>query len=157
MTLHTKDVMVHNFDAIHLDAPVEEAIYKILNGEVRRIGYKTMSLMVVDDLNKLCGIVTMFDILYHLRPNYLNVGIDGEELEWEGQLESLINSLRGKKVHDIMTRNVVGVTLDDHVMIVLDRMVKNKYRRLPVLKNGQPVGVVYISDIFYHIFSEKVG
>ncbi len=156
MTLHAEDVMVRNFDTIHMDAPVEEAIHKILNSEVRETGYKTISLIVVDDLNNLSGIVTMFDILYHLRPDFLNLGIDGEELEWEGQLKSLINSFHGKKVHHVMTRNVVGVTINDHVMIVLDRMVKNKYRRLPVLKNGQPIGVVYISDIFHHLFSQKL-
>ena len=143
MTLYAKDLMVRNFDTIHMEAPVEEAIRKISNGIVRETGYKTISLMVTDDLNKLSGVVTMFDVLYHLRPNCLNFGIDGEELEWEGQLKSLINSFRGKKVHHIMTRNVVGAMLNDHIMIVLDRMVKNKYRRLPVLKNDQPIGVVY--------------
>jgi CBS-domain-containing membrane protein len=108
--------------------------------------------MVVDDLNKLSGVVTMFDVLYHLRPSYLNLGIDGEELDWEGQLKSLVYSFRDKKVHQVMTRSVVGVAMEDHILVALDRMVKHKYRQLPVLRNGQPIGVVYISDIFNRVF-----
>ena len=83
MTLYAKDIMVTHFDTIHMDAPIEEAIHKISNGIVRKTGYKTISLMVVDDLNRLCGVISMFDVLYHLRPDFLNFGIDSEELKWK--------------------------------------------------------------------------
>ena len=142
MTLCAKDIMVSNFDTIHMEAPVEEAINKISNGIVRETGYKTISLMVVDDFNKPSGVVTMFDVLYHLRPDFLNFGIYGEELKWEGRMEPLLDIVQGKKVH--------------HIMTLLDRMIKNKYRRLPILKNDQPIGIVYISDIYHHIFSQKM-
>lgn len=156
MTLHARDLMVTNFDTIHAEASVDEAIEKISHGIVRETGYKTISLMVVDDLNKLVGVVTMFDILYHLRPTFLNLGIDSEELHWEGQLKVLIDLFHDKQVNQIMSRNVIGVKPDDHIMVLLDRMVKNKYRRLPVLKNDQPIGIVYISDIFHSLFSQKM-
>ena len=155
MTLHAKDIMVANFDTIRADAPVEEAIYKISNGIVRESGYKTISLMVLDDFGKLSGVVTMFDILYHLRPDFLNFGINGEELKWEGQLKRLVESFQGKKVHHIMTRHIVGAGVNDHLMILLDRMIKNKYHRLPVLENDKPIGIVYIADIYHHLFSRQ--
>ena len=156
MTLYAKDIMVTNFDTIHMNAPVEEAIHKISNGIVRETGYKTISLMVIDDFNKLSGVVTMFDVLYHLRPDFLNFGIHGEELKWEGRLEPLLDIVQEKKVHHIMTRNIVSAKMNDHIMTLLDRMIKNKYRRLPVLENSQPIGIVYISDIYHHIFSQKM-
>jgi CBS domain-containing protein len=155
MTVCAKDIMVTNFDIIHLDAPVEEAIHKISNGIVRKTGYKTDSVMVIDDFKRLCGVVTMFDVLYHLRPDFLNCGIDGTELNWEGQLEIILDKFKGKKVVDIMTHIVVGASMNDHIMVILDRMVKNKYRRLPVLQNNQPIGIVYLSDIFHRLFSQK--
>jgi CBS domain-containing protein len=37
-------------------------------------------------------------------------------------------------------------------MVLLDRMVKNKYRRLPITVGGKPKGVVYLGDIYYHLF-----
>ena len=155
MSLYAKDLMVSGFDTINMNAPVEEAVHKISNGKIRKTGYKTISLMVTDDFNKLCGVVTMFDILYHLRPDFLNFGISGEELKWEGQISSLLNAVNEKKVHHIMTPNIVSAKADEHIMNLLDRMIKNKYRRLPVLEKGQPVGVVYLSDIYHHIFSSK--
>ena len=157
MNLYAKDLMVSNFDTINTNAPVEEAINKISNGKIRESGYKTISLMVTDDFGKLCGVVTMFDVLYHLRPDFLNFGISGEELEWDGQIPSLRDVVKKKKVHHIMTRNIVCAKTDEHIMNLIDRMIKNKYRRLPVLDNGQPIGIVYLSDIFHHIFSQKVA
>ena len=97
----------------------------------------------------------MFDILYHLRPSVLNFGIPGEELEWEGQLQSLVDRFSGWKVDHIMSHKVVGAAPEDHIMVLLDRMVKNRYRRLPILKNSQLIGIVYISDVFHHRFSRK--
>jgi CBS domain-containing protein len=156
MSLYAKDIMVKNFDKLHIDATVEEAIIKISNSMTRKTGYKTTSLMVIDDFNKLTGVISMFDILYHLRPDFLNFGIDGVGFKWDGQLKILIDKLKEKKVHQIMSYNVVSAKSDDHIMILLDGMVKNKYRRLPVLENDQLVGVVYISDIYHRLFTQKL-
>ena len=81
MTLCAKDIMVQDFETIDPNAPVEEAIYKISNGVVRDTGYKTISLMVVDEMQRLCGVVAMFDLLYHLRPDFLNMDIDSRTLK----------------------------------------------------------------------------
>ncbi|MEW6078947.1 MAG: CBS domain-containing protein [Thermodesulfobacteriota bacterium] len=154
MTLCAKDIMVTDFDKIHVNAPMEDAINMILNGKIRKSGHKTISLMVHDDFLRLAGVITMFDILYHLRPTYLNYGINGDEVSWEGQTEKLIHDLKNKKVHQIMSHNIVSTSPDEHLMAVLDRMVKNRYRRLPVLVNDRPIGVVYISDIYYRMFAQ---
>jgi CBS-domain-containing membrane protein len=153
MTLCARDIMVREIETIDPNASVEDAIYKISNGVVRDTGYKTVSLMVVDGMQRLCGVVTMFDLLYHLRPDYLNFGIDSRQLKWEGQLDLLIGNVRGKRVHQIMTANVVSVSADDHIMVLLDRMVKKKYRRLPVLECDRLVGVVYLSDVYHHLLA----
>ena len=55
----------------------------------------------------------------------------------------------------MMSPHVVGASLSDHLMVILDRMIKNKYHRIPVLENGKLMGIVYISDIYYFLFSGK--
>lgn len=155
MTLLARDIMVTEFDRIHADAPIEKAIQMILNGKLRKTGHKTISLIVVDDFNRLTGVITMFDILYHLRPSFLNCGINGEEMQWSGQLGKLIDNIKGKKVKQIMSETIVGASVDEHLMVLLDRMIKHKYRRLPVLQDHKPIGIVYISDIYHHLFSGK--
>ena len=108
--------------------------------------------MVTDYADNLVGVITMFDILYHLRPGFLNCGIDGDLLPWGGQLKKCIEELKRKKVRQVMSTDVIGASADEHVIAILDRMIKKKYRRLPVLENNKPIGVVYISDIYASLF-----
>ena len=154
MQLFARDLMTKNFDTIYMDEPVEKAIKKILNAKVRPTGHKTVSLMVVDYDNGLVGTVSMYYILYHLRPSYLNYGIDGNELNWKGELDEYIRAVKQKKVVHIMNDNILSVPSDEPVMSILDRMIKNNLRRISVVDNGRLIGVVYMSDIFYHLFSE---
>ena len=65
-----------------------------------------------------------------------------------------VKSYQYKKVNQVMSTNIITAKTDEHLMTVLDRMIKNKYRRLPVMDNGRAVGIVYISDIFYHLFKD---
>ncbi len=109
--------------------------------------------MVVDDFRKLTGVVTMFDILYHLRSSFLNYGIEGADLSWQGQMQILIKNLKEKKVHQVMSTDITWAEPDEHLMILVDRMVKKRFRRLPVLDNGRPVGIVYISDVYDNLFA----
>ena len=154
MQLFARDIMTKNFDTIHMDAPVEKAIKMILHAKVRPTGHKTVSLMVVNDVHGLVGTISMYYILYHLRPSYLNYGIDGSEVPWKGEVDEFVRAVKEKKVVQIMNDTVLSVPLDEPVMSILDRMIKNRIRRISVVDNGKLVGVVYMSDIFYHLFSE---
>ncbi len=154
MQLFAKDIMVKNFDTIHLDAPAENAIRRILNAKIRPTGHKTVSLMVVDDAHRLVGTISMFYILYHLRPSFLNYGIDGDTISWQGELDQFIKGVKEKTVRQIMNPNVLSIPPDEPLMAIVDRMIKDRIRRMPVVDNGKLVGVVYISDIFFHLFSD---
>lgn len=154
MQLFARDLMTKNFDTIHMDEPVENAIKKIRNAKVRPTGHKTVSLMVVDDAHAFVGSISMFYILYHLRPSYLNYGICGSELDWKGEVDEFVRAVKEKKVSQIMHDNVLCVTIDQPVMSILDRLIKNRIRRIPVVDAGRLVGIIYMSDIFYHLFSE---
>jgi len=154
MTTTAKEIMRTDFPTINENALVEQAIHKIIHGKVRDTGHKTVSLLVVDNFSQMVGVISMFDILYHLRPDYLNYGIEGDEIAWKGKIQLLIDNLKGKTVQEIMSSNVIGASSDEHIIVLLDRMVKHKYRRLPIIDNNVPVGMVYISDIYYHLFHE---
>jgi len=157
MTVFAKDIMVTDFDTIRADEPIGKAIEKIVHGKTRGTGYKTQSLMVVDDLHKLVGIVTNYDILYHLRPDLLNYGISGEELQWEGRLQEFIKNLKSKTVRQVMSTILIGASPEEHVMVVLDRLIKHRIRRLPVLENERPVGIVYLADVHHYLFTTYGG
>jgi predicted transcriptional regulator len=54
----------------------------------------------------------------------------------------------------LTAKDVMGANLNDHIIVILDHMIKNKYRRLPVLERNKPIGIIYISDIYHTIFSK---
>ncbi|WDP93342.1 MAG: CBS domain-containing protein [Desulfobacter sp.] len=155
MELYAKDIMVTDFDTVNQNDTVETAIKMIFCGKIRSTGDKTTSLMVVDDANRFVGIITMFDILYYTRPGFLNYGVDGKDVSWGGLVQMCKNELVKKKIRNVMSLEIVGAFPDEHLMIILDRMVKNKYHRLPVLENDRLIGVVYIVDIYFHLFARK--
>ena len=148
-----EDIMIADFDTINQDAPIEDAIKTIFAGKVRGTGDKATSIMVVDGAENFVGIITMFDILYHIRPGFLNFGLEGNDISWLGMIDICKKELMKKKVRDLMSSEVVGALKGEHMMTLLDRMVKNKYHRLPVLENNKLIGVVYISDIYFHLFA----
>ena len=102
MKIYARDIMVTQFDTIQSDAPVEKAIQMILNGRIRETGDKTISLMVLDDVKMFVGIITMADILYHLRPDFLNYGINSEEVVWTEQFDLALKRVKEKKVSQVM-------------------------------------------------------
>ncbi len=142
-----KDVMSQNFDTVRPGASIREVVLLIAKARARKSGYKTISILVTDDLDQLVGLVSMFDVLYHLRPPFLNYELDSLPV-WEGELEPYIEQVKDLTVEQIMSTPVMTVSPEDPLMLAIDRMVKKKARRLPVVKDNKIVGVVYLSDLF---------
>ena len=84
--------------------------------------------------------------------DFLNFGLDANKFSWTGQLKKFIDAIKDKKVKQLMSRNVMGARINDHIIVILDQMIKNRYRRLPVLERNKPIGIIYISDIYHNIF-----
>lgn len=59
------------------------------------------------------------------------------------------------KVSEIMTRDVVTVSPDDTVVHCIALMKKHHVRHLPVVKEGKPVGIISLRDLFLDVIHEK--
>jgi CBS domain-containing protein len=64
-------------------------------------------------------------------------------------------SSRETPVKDIMTSQVLTVTCDQPIEDCMKIMSENHIRHLPVVENGQPIGVLSIMDVVKNIISEK--
>jgi CBS-domain-containing membrane protein len=151
MEIFARDVMTRDFETIRDDAPIKEAVHRILHGNVRQTGHKTISLIVIDEFGRLEGVISIFDILYHFRPDFLNYGLDSIET-WVGRLRPLLDQFQELTVEQVMSSPVMTVSPDDHLMVIIDKLVKKKLRRLPVVDGDKVVGVVYLYDAYYHLF-----
>lgn len=145
-----RDVMVSEFNTIHYNASITEAVRLIFNGEVRSTGYKTICAVVTNDFGDLLGILSMFDILYHVRPPFLNYLGDCVPIGRQ-EIECYIDRFRGMTVEHVMNSPVKYVSPDTDIMTIVDRMVKDKCRRLPVVEDTKVIGIVYLSEIYCHI------
>jgi CBS domain-containing protein len=148
--LSVRDIAATEYVTIGPDAPVSRAARLIFRGKARDTGYKPFGLMVVDDFSHLMGMISMEDILYHLRPPFMNYELGNVPL-WEGELEIYLDHFTDLRVEQVMSSPVITVRPRDDLMVVIDRMVKSKIRRLPVVEEEKILGIVYLSDVFYHV------
>jgi CBS domain-containing protein len=88
----------------------------------KRIG----AVVVVDD-KKVVGILSERDVVRHL-------GTD-----W--------TALASRPVSDVMTRAVVSVSRFATVADVMERMTEKRIRHMPIVENGELVGIVSIGDV----------
>ena len=150
MQITARDIMVQDYYTLTPDDGVGKAVRLIFKGKVRSYGHKTVSIIVVDKTGQPTGIVSMFDILYHLRPAFLNYTPQTFNLEDE-EIEAYINQFKELTVGEIMSSPVHYVEPDVHLMTIIDIMVKDRCRRLPVVENSRLIGVVYLSEVYYHL------
>jgi CBS domain-containing protein len=100
--------------------PIDEAMGLLLNNKIG-------CLLVLDDEDKLVGILSDKDIFARI-------------YQTKGDYHSL-------KIEDLMTTDlIVGLPSDD-VEYIAGVMEKNTIRHLPILKDGQVVGLISLRDI----------
>jgi CBS domain-containing protein len=108
-------------------------------------------MMVTDAGGQLVGLLSMYDILLLLRPKHIHIWGEMQDLEMTGLLEAACQRAGSLLVGDIMTTEVITITPDTHLLMIIDIMIKKHVRRLPVLENGQIVGIVYLAGVFNHL------
>jgi CBS domain-containing protein len=59
------------------------------------------------------------------------------------------------KVSEIMTRDVITVSPEDTVVHCIALMKKHHVRHLPVVVQGQPIGMLSLRDLFLDVIHEK--
>ena len=135
------DVMTRNIVGIGRGAAVSEAIRLMLE---KRIS----GLPVLDEAGKLVGILTEGDLLRRSetgterhRPRWL------EFLMGPGRIAGEYVRTHGRKVEEVMTRDVVSVTEDTPLDEVVELMERRRIKRVPVFGGGAMVGMLSRADL----------
>ncbi len=102
---------------ISKNAMMQEVLIEITSHRFGCIG-------ILDDNNKLIGVITDGDIRKSMSSNFLE-----------------------KKIEDVMTKNFLYITKDDNTAKALSIMEKNKITNLFVLDNAKVIGIVHIHDL----------
>ena len=149
MKTTAKDIMVTDFKKVSPDSPVSRVleIFK----EPKPDGKTIFGIMVIDGDGSIAGMISMYDVLLFLLPKHVKIWGNISDIEIEGIIDRATGKLKHLVVGDIMTPKIISVAPDTHLMMILDIMIKKHVRRLPVVSNGEAVGMVYISDLFNHL------
>jgi CBS domain-containing protein len=139
--MKVRDIMTAPVVSTKVDSSVLEA------GELMRKSHIS-GLPVLDDHGHLAGIVTERDFL---RPP--GDGTKAERPRWfellgaePTRLEELAAHC-ALKIGEVMTRDPVTVVEDTPVLEVVRLMDRRKIKRLPVMRDGQLVGIVSRADL----------
>jgi len=109
------------------------------------------SFPVVDENNKLIGIVTETDLVeqdknLHI-PTVISIFDWVLYLESDKKFEKELNKMTGKTVGDIFSKDVISVTPLTPLSEVADIMSKKKFHLLPVVENEKLTGVISRIDL----------
>ena len=126
------------------EQPVSEAARLMIE---KNIG----SLVVVDGDGRYVGLLSESrylpeeSLLPYLRQSVIR--ILGSELGDPENIEEVIKTTRNTLVGDAMQKSAKTVTPDTHLAKVAKLMVESETHHLPVLEDGQPVGIISRHDI----------
>lgn len=104
---------------IRSDEPVRRAIALLVEN---RIGV----LLVVDETGKLVGILSERDVV---------------------RTAAHDEALFGRPVAEIMTREVIVGMPQDDVLAVAHTMLEKRFRHLPIMEDGELIGIISIGDV----------
>ncbi|MGO8740321.1 CBS domain-containing protein [Rhodoblastus sp.] len=135
------EIMVSPVKSIGPEATIEEAVELLLSMHVS-------GAPVVDGDGRLIGVISEADFLHRAelgttkrRPRWI------EFLLGPGESAEAYVMSHGRKVGDIMTREVVSVNVTASLNEIVDLMERRRIKRLPVVSGDQLVGIISRSDL----------
>lgn len=142
--MQAKDIMQRDVRTVGPDATVEEVAAILAEA-----GYT--GLPVVDDDNRVIGIVTEADLLVRAKrlnlPRFFPFLGGVIFLENPRRFEEELRKATAVRVGEIMTTDVVTVTEDTPIQDVATLMVERRINRVPVVRDGRLVGLITRDDI----------
>jgi CBS domain-containing protein len=134
--MKTQEIMTTQVITVRSDSPLQDAIATMLEHGVSGVP-------VIDEHGQAVGMLSESDLLRRTeldterrRPRWLVF------LMGPGKLAEEYTHTHGRTVADVMTNKLYSVAPDTPVRDVVQLMERRRIKRLPVLENGQLVGIV---------------
>ncbi len=147
--MQARNVMVTPVVTVKPSATVQEVAAQFLERNIS-------AAPVVDDNGKLIGIVSEGDLLHRVesgterrRSWWLRAFTEADTLAAE-----YVKS-HSRKVEDVMTRTVITATPETPLHEIATVLEKNAIKRLPILENGQIVGIVSRANLLQAVASAR--
>jgi len=159
-------IPVERYPSVRDRAPLREAVAVIESAhlEVERRRSLPRVVLVFDEIHVLVGYLRRRDIMRGLVPRFLlgtpldyprklfDVGIDPNlsELSYD-RLSQAVREHGERPVSDVMRPIETTLSADDHVLKAVNEMISLDLALIPVLDQGEMVGVVRSVDAFHEL------
>jgi len=119
--------------------------------------YRIPALPVVDEDGKLVGNISEVDLLKNLLPTIDDIMAGDAVLSIE-RMTLIYSASMEQLVSDMMVKNPVSVSPDQHVLKATAKMTSYRFRRIPVTdSDGKLIGVISLGDAHKAIFQSHVS
>lgn len=153
MGVTARDVMETEFYTVYPDTSVLDAVgtFKEATHKLER---RVFGMMVINEDNELVGMISMYDILVLMRPKHIHIWGEMSDIDVSGFVSEALDRAQSLLVGDLMTTEVITVTPDTHLLLIVDIMTRKHIRRIPVIEAGKVIGIVHISNVFYYLMEK---
>jgi CBS domain-containing protein len=151
-----RDIMTTRFFTLGPETTIAQAV-QVFRQASQETGQRVFGLMVIEGEGRLKGMLSMYDILLLIRPKHTHIWGEMTDLELDGLFAAACRRGQSILVGDIMTTDLITVTPDTHLLLIIDIMIKKHVRRIPVLEDGRVVGLVYLSTVFDRLLDRLAG
>lgn len=155
MGVTARDVMETEFFSVHPDTPIPEAVLAFREA-TRKLERRVFGMMVFNDLGELVGMISMYDILILMRPKHIHIWGEMADIDTSGFIKEVLERSKSILVGDLMTTDVITVTPDTNLLLIVDLMTRKLIRRIPVIEAGKVVGLVHISNVFFYLMGQEL-
>ena len=119
----TKDIMTDNVATTSRDTDIYQAVKTLVDKNIT-------GLPVLNDDGSLAGVITEKDALK--------------------LLYDIENDNQGN-VEDYMSKSIVSFNENDSLIDITDCLIKNNFRRVPIMSKGKLAGIISRKDIIAYI------
>ncbi len=124
------DIMKRNVTTVEEGTPIKEAIRTLVH-------HNFTGLPVVDTENQVIGIISEKDVL--------SLAIDINRHSHTPEQNCML-------VEDFMTKDPVTIEATESLITLCSCLMKNKFRRVPVVLNNKLIGIITRKDVISYIF-----
>lgn len=106
------------------------------------------SLIVASNDEKVVGIISIQDIAGATVPEQFQENINmADAMYKEGFFKEICQVVKNKLVSEVMRKNILTVTPDTHIMVIMADFLKNDCYMVPVVEGGKLLGIVTRTEI----------
>jgi CBS domain-containing protein len=154
MGITAREVMETDYFTVRPETPIPDAV-KCFQEATRKLERRVFGMPVVNAEGDLVGMVSMYDLLVLMRPKHIHIWGEMSDIDFPSFVNEIRERSKSILIGDLMTTEVITVSPDTNLLLIVDIMTRKHIRRIPVIEAGKMIGIVHISKVFHYLMERE--